>query len=228
VGLLDFIFPKFCINCKRVGEYLCANCFSYLSFDTKNICLPCGKPSFDGLTHPKCRGNLAIDGSFTGIVFNKVAKKMVYQIKYRPYLSGLSDFAAELLFESLIQNEEFNKTLKTTNLILTPVPLSSEKLRKRGYNQAELIAINLSKRLNLPFETVLTRTKNTSSQVGLSKRDRKLNVRGVFSTSADVSGRNFLVIDDVLTSGATLFEAGKVLKEKGAVKVWGVAFARER
>ena len=145
MGLLDFIFPKYCVNCKRVGDYICPNCFSYLSFDTKNICLICGKPSYNGLTHPKCRGKYRIDGAFTGVVFNPVSKKLIYQLKYKPYLKDLGDFMTDLLYESLIQNEEFVRVTRS-RYVFVPIPLSDKRFKKRGYNQAEIIAVNLSKK----------------------------------------------------------------------------------
>src|SRR3990172_6154966 len=97
--LLDLIFPKYCVNCKKYGNFLCTDCFSRLSFDTKNICLVCGNPSYNGLTHPGCLGKYTVDGSFTGVVFNSISKKLIYQFKYKPYLSSLSAFLAELIYE---------------------------------------------------------------------------------------------------------------------------------
>jgi len=144
-NLLDFLFPKYCVNCKKFGDYLCTDCFSRLSFDTKNICFPCGKPSYNGITHPVCEGRYVVEGSFTGVVFNSISKKLIYQFKYKPHLSSLSLFIGDLFYESLIQNEEFNKIIDL-QLIFVPIPLSSAKLRKRGYNQAEILAKNLSKK----------------------------------------------------------------------------------
>src|SRR3972149_3721571 len=99
--LLDLIFPKYCVNCKKYGNFLCTDCFSRLSFDTKNI----------------------------------------YQFKYKPYLSSLSAFLAELIYESLIQNEEFNRILhefppkadRQDDIFLVPIPLSSNRFKNRGY-----------------------------------------------------------------------------------------------
>src|SRR3990172_11357441 len=126
-NLLDFLFPKYCVNCKKFGDYLCTDCFSRLSFDTKNICFPCGKPSYNGITHAVCEGRYVVEGSFTGVVFNSISKKLIYQFKYKPHLSSLSLFIGDLFYESLIQNEEFNKIIDL-QLIFVPIPLSSAKL----------------------------------------------------------------------------------------------------
>ncbi len=258
MGLLDIIFPKYCVNCKKIGDFLCVNCFSRLSFDTKNICLVCGNGSFDGLTHPRCRGRYRIDGSFTGVVFNSVSKKLIYQFKYKPYLSGLKTFIGDLLYESLIQNEEFEKILRS-QLLVVPIPLSSKKFRKRGYNQAEILAKELSKKFGFTVCNCLDRVKETRSQVGLNKEKRKENISGAFAISRGpatrsaperarsrntdiravgspstpvtprslIEDRNILLIDDVLTTGATFSEAANVLKRAGAGKVWAIAFAKE-
>jgi len=172
-----------------MGDYLCANCFSRVSFDTKNICLPCGKPSFDGLTHPRCQGRYTPDGSFTGVIFNPISKKLIYQFKYKPYLSSLSDFMADLLYESLIQNEEFDRILRQfppeadrqDDIFFVPIPLSRKRFKKRGYNQAEVLAKKISKKFGFSTVNGLERTRETGSQVGLDKEKRRENVKNAFS-----------------------------------------------
>lgn len=235
--LLDFIFPKYCVNCKKFGDFLCPNCFSRLSFDTKNICLSCGNPSYDGLTHPRCRGRYRIDGSFTGIVFNPVSKKLIYQFKYKPYLSSLSSFLSDLLYESLIQNEEFNRILSMSkdDIVLVPIPLSSKRYRKRGYNQAEILAKGLGEKFGFEVVNGLIRIKETRSQVGLTKKERRENVRGAFTLNSkfiihnsELKNANIFLVDDVLTTGSTFSEASSILKRNGANKVWAIAFAREQ
>ncbi|MBI4098046.1 MAG: ComF family protein [Candidatus Levybacteria bacterium] len=249
MGLLDFIFPKYCVNCKKFGDYLCPNCFARLSYDTKNICLACGNPSFDGLTHPRCRGRYVVEGSFTGVVFNSVSKKLIYQFKYKPYLSSLASFLTDLLYESLIQNEEFVKILRSfppeagrqddslNDIFFVPIPLSSKRFKKRGYNQAEILAKSLGKKLGFPVYNCLIRIRETKSQVGLDKKKRKENVRGAFAvkvskaskvSEGELKNANIFLVDDVLTTGSTFSEACWVLKRNGAAKVWAVAFAREQ
>lgn len=229
MGLIDLIFPKYCVNCKKIGDFLCVNCFSRLSFDTKNICLVCGRPSFDGLTHPRCKSTYKIEGSFTGVVFNQVSKKLIYQFKYKPYLSGLKSFIGDLLYESLIQNEEFVRIINL-HLVFVPIPLSPAKYRKRGYNQAEILAKELSKKFGFPTVNGLERIKETRSQVGLTKKERKENVVGAFKIinhKSSIINRNIVLVDDVLTTGSTFSEACVALKHAGVGKIWALAFAKE-
>lgn len=233
MDILDFLFPKYCVNCKKFGDYLCADCFSRLSFDTKNICLICGSPSYNGLTHPRCYKKYSVEGSFTGLVFNSVSKKLVYQFKYKPNLTDLRKFIGDLLYESLIQNEEFGKVInKTNNLVFVPIPLSSKKLRTRGYNQAEILAKELARKFNLEVINCLERIRDTRSQVGLNKKERRENIKGAFEIKikdqkSKLKNKNVILVDDVLTSGATISEACRVLKMEGAKKVWAAAFAKE-
>lgn len=230
MGLLDLIFPKYCVSCKKLGEYLCPDCFAYLSFDTPSICLVCNRASIDGLTHPSCLKKDVIDGSFTAILFRGTAKKLIYQFKYKPYLTNLEKVLSDLFYEALIQKEEFNRIL-TLKPILVPIPLFSARLKKRGYNQAEILANELASRLELRAENLLERIKDTKSQVGLSKVQRKENISGCFSVRSKklevTSGKSFFLVDDVLTSGATFLEAGKMLKKTGAKKVYALALAKD-
>jgi len=229
MNLLDFFFPKYCVNCKKIGDYLCPSCFTRLSFDTKNICLVCGRPSYDGLTHEPCKGKNSIEGSFTGVVYAHIAKKLVYKFKYKPYIYNLSGLIGDLLYESLAQNEEFNKILKLKP-VLIPIPLSGRKFKKRGYNQSEILANGLARKLGFEVCNCLERVKETSSQVGLSREERRENISGAFgfiNHKSRVINRNVLLIDDVLTTGATFSEACRVLKKAGVGKIWAIAFAKE-
>src|SRR3989344_150419 len=110
VVVLDFLFPKYCVNCKKLGSYLCSDCFSYLSFDTQGMCLVCGHPSIDGLTHPRCRSSYAIDGAFSSIPYKGVAKKLLYVFKYKPYVTAIQNLLGDLFYEGIIQNESFIST----------------------------------------------------------------------------------------------------------------------
>ncbi|MCL6096880.1 MAG: ComF family protein [Patescibacteria group bacterium] len=228
--ILDFIFPKHCVSCKKLGSYLCENCFSYLSFDAKSLCLVCNKPTFNGLTHPYCRKKYSIDGCFSVLPYNKTAQKLIYNFKYKPYLTDLKFVLVDLFYDNLIQNEDFNKELEKGGWIFIPIPLFSSKLRKRGYNQAEILAEELSKKFNFPFQNILERIKDTKTQVGRSNIDRKLNVKGAFKLDASgymLEARNVFLVDDVVTTGSTLLEASKILKRNGVKRVIGLTLARD-
>ena len=114
--------------------------------------------------------------------------------------------------------------------LLVSVPLHKNRRRSRGFNQAELIARAASKRLRRELELadVLVRQRETISQVGLSREERIQNMRDAFrvSDTARVKGRSVFVIDDVMTTGTTLSECARVLKQAGAERVWAATVAR--
>ncbi|MEX2007321.1 MAG: ComF family protein [Candidatus Levyibacteriota bacterium] len=240
MGALDFLFPKRCANCKKIGEYICTNCFAYLSFNENSICLVCNKSAINGLTHPGCRSRYSIDGSFSSIKYNPIAKKLIYSFKYKPYLSDLHSLLSELFYEGLIQNEVFAKYLQ--GAILVPIPLHSSKLRKRGYNQAEILAKGLSLRLGVQPLNLLARVKNTKIQYNLNREKRIVNMKSAFALKSNVKGHlpagkagmskvrgsTILLVDDILTSGSTLLEAANVLKRAGVKRVFGITLAREQ
>ena len=138
-------------------------------------------------------------------------------------------FLVDLLHESLIQNEEFEKIINSP-VVFVPIPLSSARVRKRGYNQAEILAKGLAKKLDFPVVQGLTRIKETRSQVGLNKAKRQENMKGAFSpkkNSVSFQNTRVILMDDVLTTGSTFSEATYILKHNGAREVWAVALAKE-
>jgi competence protein ComFC len=194
--------------------------------------LTCGKPSYNGLTHPGCVRKYSIEGSFTALVYGPVVKKLIFQFKYKPHLTGLKAFLGDLFYESLIQYEEFEKAIEKfeKEIILVPIPLSSKKFRKRGYNQAEILAKELGNKLEVNVVNGLERVKDTKTQVGLNKKERQENIRGAFvvkKNSANFKDKRVILVDDVLTTGSTFSEAAKVLKQSGVRQVWAVALAKE-
>ena len=116
------------------------------------------------------------------------------------------------------------------NSILVPVPLSKNRKNWRGFNQAEILAKTLSRKFNHPFKDILLRVIETKTQVGLTREERRENVIEAFALDYKVgkkhiAGQNFILVDDVYTSGATMMEAAKILKHAGAKDVWAMAVA---
>jgi ComF family protein len=114
------------------------------------------------------------------------------------------------------------------NWVIVPVPLSTDRLRERGFNQAALLARELSRRLGVPAaESVLVKSRDTAPQVGLSRREREVNLAGAFAVpdASVVKGKNILLIDDVFTTGSTLSAASSVLLRAGSGQVFGLVLA---
>lgn len=230
--LASLLFPKRCIRCAKSGDYVCDGCFATISFLQYQLCGICQKGSLDGLTHPSCRTKYGIDGIISSIAYKGIVKKLLYQFKYRPYLLDLKTILGKLLYEGVIQQESFEKFIRDKNVWITAVPLHKSRARKRGYNQSELLAKELSRLLRIDYmSSILDRKVNTKPQFDLKKEERKKNILGAFSTDDKfknkLKGKKILLVDDIATTGATLRECGKILKQSGAVKVLGITLAHE-
>ena len=216
MSFLDFIFPKKCINCKKFGDFLCADCFAKIRYSE----------SMEPVS-----GEL--DGMISAVVYNGVVKKLIRQFKYKPYVSKLSEIISEIMNEGLAQNESFYNFVSKYNPTIIPIPLSNRRLRERGYNHAEIIATHVAKYFNLKMDSrILVRIKDTKPQYKLNKRERLENIQGAFGIRESASWRtkvpkSVVIIDDLATSLATLKEAAKVLKHNGSKNILGVTFARE-
>lgn len=219
MGILDFFYPKKCACCKKIGSYLCDDCFSYLSFTTKSAFFICNHSRLDNL--------------FSSISYNKTIQKLIYSFKHKPYLTDLKKILSDLFYEGLIQNEGFIQEIKNKTWLIVPIPLHNSKFKKRGYNQAEILAKDLAERFNFPIQNLLIRTKNTKAQFGLGKKERKENIKNAFilnpkfDTPASVLDTNIFLVDDLATTGSTLLEAAKVLKRNGIKRVIGLTLARD-
>lgn len=210
MDILDLIFPKKCVVCKKQGSLLCANCFTYISFNDQSICLICRKNTFNNLTHTNCLDQYTINGYFSALSYNRTAEKLIHNFKNKPFLTNLQEVLSELFYESIIQNENLFKLKEKSEWILVPVPLEPKEFRERGYNQAEILAKNLSKKLKIPMFNLL------------EKKDSLIVVKKGFN----VKNVNIFIIDDVVKSGLTIKTAAGILKKSGARNILGLVLAK--
>ena len=234
--LLDLFFPKFCLGCRKEGTYLCDDCralldiaeFDYCLCNTKPLRLPPGSKS--GKCQ-RCRDK-KLSGLYSALPYKEkhLTKKLIYQFKYQPYLKDLAKTLANILIEHFIISGK-NTDEIWDNGILVPIPLEKTKLKIRGYNQSEELAKELSKVLRIPvISDNLIKIKNTKPQMELSKEERERNLEGAFTVKKPfdfIQGKKIFLIDDVYTTGSTMEECAKTLKQAGAKSVWGICIARE-
>jgi ComF family protein len=154
--------------------------------------------------------------------FEGVLQKALHRLKYH-HDQILADSLGALLARHW-------RATQVPGEMIVPVPLSAERLRERGYNQAALLARGLAELTNKAFRPqALQRVRHTVSQVGLSAEARRANVVGAFvADSRAVRGRAVLVIDDVCTTGSTLVACAEALRQAGATTVWGYTLGRAR
>jgi ComF family protein len=232
MNLLDLLFPKRCLGCGKWGRYVCSSCQEDLKPLRYLKCPVCEKPAIDGMTHPGCHTKYALDGLTSFFRYDNIVKKAIKKIKYRfayDIVEELIDCIPVSLF-STFENIHKSYILNHKSIIM-PIPLHSSRYNFRGFNQAEVIAQALRKRLNIPVKTnMLIRTKKTTPQVEMKDRDKRLaNMKDVFSIPNSYLlplNSGILIVDDVFTTGATLRSAGSILKHAGAKFVWGITIAQ--
>lgn len=220
---LDFFFPLYCVGCGKEGALICLSCRRSLPQITPPICPRCGRPQSSGTLCPDCVGwQAALDGIRSPFRFEGVMREAIHKLKYQN-LRALSVPLAVMLQEYLIASPMDID-------VLVPVPLHRKRLRERGYNQAELLAHELGKLINIPvIDDVLVRQRHTPPQARTTTvEERKLNIADSFACRDNsLRDRQVLLLDDVATSGATLDACAAVLKANGAASVWGLVMARE-
>lgn len=228
--LLDLFFPKFCTSCREEGRYLCKDCLLFLS-ESLPICPNCFKVERYGRVHEKCKERSGLSGLVALYDYEGVTKRLIYQTKYE----SLIEIPHEIVEYGLLSIEKnrdrffyFLSFLYDRETALAYVPLSGERQKKRGFNQAEEIAKAIARFTNKEVVALLLKQKNNRSQKNLDKKQRRKNVKDVFVINKETVKvpSKVIIVDDVYTSGATLKECTKTLKRGGVKEVWGFVLAR--
>lgn len=230
MGFLNLFFPKFCAGCGKVGTYLCCNCIKEMR-QGDLICPCCERLSVGGLAHPLCQKKYTLDGLWSLGVYQDPLRKVIQKLKYK-FVTDLALVLVNLMVEYWAKfSPQFLEEIRKdqgVGWVIIPVPLHPKRQRSRGFNQSSKIGKLLAQKIGLNYQEVLKRIKYTKSQVGLKGRERRENVKNAFVLSTNYKSQptNYLLIDDVWTTGSTLRECCWVLKRGGAKKVWAITLAR--
>jgi ComF family protein len=209
-----------CILCGAAAgsEILCAPCESALPRLHGALCSQCALPLPTGGVCGACqRRPPSFYQTLAALEYAFPVDSMIHAFKYAGNLA-LAPHLAGHLMDALRAHRRPD--------VVVPVPLSRVRLRERGFNQSLEIARLVARRLALPLlPSLLVRVRDTQPQTNLPWRARSANVKGAFACSTDLQGKHCAIVDDVMTTGATLDEAASVLKRRGAesVSVWVVA-----
>lgn len=235
--VLDLFFPVFCVGCGKEGRYICATCLGFVG-EASLMCPVCETSTYTGETHTACKGKYTLDGLIGVWEYEGVIKQLLLRVKYGGAAHAAQE-TMELAFLAMAKDtarfSPFLSFLFSKDTVLTFVPVWKRKERKRGYNQAELIAIALSSASSSYAKTpqkLLKKIKDTKSQTVLKEKERLWNVKDSFLYKGETLVREGLslakvvLVDDIWTSGATMRECCKVLKKSGAKEVWGFTLAR--
>ncbi|MGH2448415.1 MAG: ComF family protein [Chloroflexota bacterium] len=215
---LDLIFPPSCVGCRRVGRWICEECWPKVPWMCGNVCLSCGSPAAGPWCGACSRAASELDQLLVATRFEGIAREAVHALKFNGHhaisaLMGrvMAGVAGEMEAEAVVA-----------------LPLHPSRRHQRGYDQSALLARHLAHTLHFPLEShVLRRTRRTEQQASLDREHRQANVAGAFAVNAPLEAETVLLVDDVVTTGATMSEAGCALKEAGVERVVGLAFAQD-
>lgn len=221
------LLPGCCLLCGKLSgklQDLCPACKSRLPLNDHH-CRSCAQPlplsTTGGSLCGRCqRNNPLFDHCFAPFRYQDELTSLHHNFKFHHKLAA-GRLMAELMCEQL--------EVPSRNLpqLLIPVPLHGRRLRERGFNQAQELARILSARLSIPIDShSLCRTRNTTAQSGLPKKERQKNIRNAFALTAKVASPHVAIIDDVMTTGLTVNEIAKILRASGVseIEIW--VFAR--
>ncbi len=231
-SFVDLIWPRSCEICGappgQVGNYLCWDCLTALPLIQAPYCSCCGDP-VDGAITRDYRCSLCVDRkpafdlARSALRFKGGIKDVLHRFKYSNATHMTSDLAT--LLHACVNTHYAHEQFDAVGF----VPLHPVKARSRTYNQAQLLAGKLAGLMKLPLaQGCLSRIRETGTQTRLNMKARAKNVAHAFQVDCPewVEGRNFLLVDDVMTTGATCGSVAKVLKEAGAARVCVVTVAR--
>lgn len=232
--LLETVFPKICIGCGSEGDFLCGNCFKQIPRQKKQCCPLCYEVNEFGLVCEECNtssNEYFLDGLIAACEFREksLVQKSVHIFKYE-FVESLGEKLSELLIETAKKSYLSGFLAES---IICPVPLHKNRFRWRGFNQAEILAKNLSAKTGLKIENILKRKLFKKPQMELTREERLKNVADAFGIATGIGATGtyslpaeILLVDDIATTTATLNACAKALKQVGVKKVYAMVLAR--
>lgn len=213
--LFNVIAPHECLVCKKEGELICGECVSRL-IATPARCYKCRRWSDGFRTCDRCRSSSPLYGVWSVTSYDSTAKELVHVLKFARAKAGAVTMARAMAAVCELSED----------VVVTHVPTANIRIRERGYDQAALIARELSRIASRPHVSLLARN-GSLRQLGQRREERKKQMEGMFRTlgGVDVRGKHILLVDDVFTTGATCEASARVLREAGARRVSAVVFA---
>ena len=219
---VDFLMPIACVHCGTEGSLLCNQCVANSLIMVKNTCLKCGERTAEFVK--LCGDCVALPPPLDRLVpayrYGGPVRSAVHALKYRQVTAIAPIMARTMSDQPFIRRAKLD--------CVAPVPMHNNRLRERGYNQASLLARHVAENLHLQFiENALTKTRDTQSQVDLTRQQRAMSLRNAFKANFSFDDAHVLLIDDVCTTGNTLMNCAAALKIAGARRVSAIVFAKE-
>lgn len=226
---LELFFPKSCLGCKQPGTYLCRDCFNKIRLADNNLCFFCEKPTGAGRICFECKTENFLDRIISAAEYKEpLVRDLIKAYKYH-FVTELAEPLSQLIIKQL---ENLKLEIRNSDFLLIPIPLHRHRLHYRGFNQAQLIAVKLAEYFKIAHKPdILQRKTSTTPQAKIKDTEkRKINLKNTFCINPEfaqeIKGKTILLIDDVITTGATMAEAAKILKENNAKEVWALTIAK--
>jgi competence protein ComFC len=230
-AIASLFYPPNCGACGAAisnTEYLCPSCHDKAKRIVPPFCAKCSEPfagAIEGeFTCANCaHRKLKFDAAISAYRSRGVVRFVIVQFKYNRQLHlrhPIAGWLAEAMMDARLRNRTFD--------LIVPVPLHPARLRERGFNQADLLARMLAQKIGVPVFAALERVRYTTTQTAFDRIDRMENLHNAFRLRKKVTVRELrvLLVDDILTTGSTLSECARVLREAGARSVYAVTAAR--
>jgi competence protein ComFC len=230
-ALASLLYPPVCAVCSASvpgNEYLCDECDNKIIRIVPPFCAKCSEPFAGQISGPFSCANCAhrtlhFSAAVAAYRSRGIVRRIILDFKYgrQIYLRHLvARWLGAALDDERLRSREFD--------IIVPVPLHPTRERERGFNQAALLAELLGAHRSIQVKPVLERIRYTTTQTVFDRAERMENLRDAFRLrkNADVRGLRVLLIDDVLTTGSTLSECARILKDTGALTVYAATAAR--
>lgn len=232
-GVFDILFPKYCLVCKKEGSYCCEECQLQLKPIYPTTCFGCHVITAFGELCKNCKPTYSFDGIIISADYeDEIINKLIKQCKYR-FVKELGEIMGWLLAEKVAKllqqsNNQSDFDKEFFQSVVIPIPLSRRRLRQREFNQSEIIAQFFASYFSLEYQPQLLGRNHRKPQASLSEELREKNVKDSFFVKemSHPVPKTVFVVDDVITTGATLEEAAQVLKEQGVENVWGMIVAK--
>jgi len=209
--ILDIFFPSFCAGCKKEGSFLCKNC----KYKIEIFKTPSHFPKKAKIKKFYCAAEYK----------NETLKKLIHDFKYK-HIKEIQNELSDIIIKHL----KLVNFTPSENQILVPVPLHKKRFKKRGFNQSELLAEKIGRHFNIPVKTkLIKRKKDTKHQTLQEKKEkRKENLKDAFVliSKEKITKKEIVLVDDVITSGATLKECAKTISRASPQNISAIVVAK--
>ena len=230
-GLVSLFYPPLCVACSANVEpdkYLCASCQEKAPRIKAPFCAKCSEPFAGAISGSFSCANCAhreihFDAAVAAYRSRGLVRRLVHEFKYNREIHlrhPVASWLCQTMNDPRLRGRHFD--------LIVPVPLHPARERERGFNQAQLLAEILSDKIDIPLAPALERIRYTTTQTAFDRAERMQNLHNAFRLRKKIVVRDLrvLLIDDVLTTGSTLSECARILKEAGAISVYAATAAR--